>query len=117
MLEDIETKKINLIITKDLSRLGRNYIEVGYYLEIYFPHRKVRYIAINDGIDTFLDNSSNDMTPFKAVMNDMYSKDISKKVRSAMIAIAKKGKSIKRKTSKCLLCKSRGKSKIYRPIT
>ncbi len=95
MLEDIETKKINLIITKDLSRLGRNYIEVGYYLEIYFPHRKVRYIAINDGIDTFLDNSSNDMTPFKAVMNDMYSKDISKKVRSAMIAIAKKGKSIK----------------------
>ena len=59
MLEDIETKKINLIITKDLSRLGRNYIEVGYYLEIYFPHRKVRYIAINDGIDTFLDNSSN----------------------------------------------------------
>ncbi len=78
-----------------MSRLGRNYIEVGHYIETYFPLKKIRYIAITDGVDTFLDNSNNDMTPFKSVMNDMYSKDISKKVRSAMLALAKEGKSIK----------------------
>jgi len=95
LLDDIESKKVNIVITKDMSRLGRDYIEVGRYIEIYFPLKKVRYIAINDGIDTFQNNSNNDITPFKSVLNDMYSKDISKKVRSAMIAIAKEGKSIK----------------------
>lgn len=78
-----------------MSRLGRDYIEVGRYIENYFPLKKVRYIAINDGVDTFANNNINDMTPIKSVMNDMYSKDISKKVRSAMIALAKQGKSIK----------------------
>ena len=95
LLEDIEHKKVNIVITKDMSRLGRNYIEVGYYLENYFPLNKVRYIAINDGVDTFADSSSNDMTPFKSVMNDWYCKDISKKVRSSILALAKQGKCIK----------------------
>lgn len=95
LLDDIENKKVNIVITKDMSRLGRDYIEVGRYIEIYFPLKKVRYIAINDGVDTFQNNSNNDITPFKSVLNDMYSKDISKKVRSAMMAIAKEGKSIK----------------------
>ena len=68
----------------DLSRLGRDYIDTGYYIERYFPAKNVRYIAITDGIDTFQNNSNNDMSPFKAVINDLYAKDISKKVRSVM---------------------------------
>lgn len=84
LINDIENGKINLVIVKDLSRLGRDYIETGYYIEKYFPKQSVRFIAINDGIDTFSNNTNNDMSPFKSVMNDMYAKDISKKVRSVM---------------------------------
>lgn len=85
LLCDIEAGKVNLVITKDLSRLGRDYIDTGYYLERYFPGRQVRYIALADGIDTF-DRccAQNDMGPFKSVMNDLYAKDISKKVRAVM---------------------------------
>ncbi len=81
LINDIEEKKVNLVLTKDLSRLGRNYIMTGHYTEIYFPSKNVRYIALNDGIDTSNDN--NDLAPFKNILNDMYSKDISKKVRAA----------------------------------
>lgn len=85
MITDIENGKINMVITKDLSRLGRDYIKTGEYLEKYFPSRNIRYIAINDGYDSFKDeNSNNEMAPFKAVFNDMYAKDISKKVRTAL---------------------------------
>lgn len=84
LISDIEIGKINCIITKDLSRLGRDYIMTGHYIERYFPQHNVRYIAVNDGIDTFEDNTNNDMTPFKSVLNDMYAKDISKKVRTAL---------------------------------
>lgn len=76
---------MNLVLTKDLSRLGRDYIDTGYYLERYFPSRQVRYIALADGIDTFASSSAqNDMGPFKSVMNDLYAKDISQKVRAVM---------------------------------
>lgn len=81
MIADIETKKINLVITKDLSRLGRDYIQTGYYIEVFFPQKNVRYIAINDGVDTY--GSDNDIAPFKNILNEMYAKDISKKVRAA----------------------------------
>lgn len=91
MISDIEQKRINMVITKDLSRLGREYIQTGYYIENYFPEHMVRYVAINDGIDTFLDSTSNDVTPFKSIMNDMYAKDISKKVRSVIKEKQKKG--------------------------
>jgi len=85
MLRDIEIGRINMVITKDLSRLGRDYIKTGEYLEKYFPSKNVRYIAVNDGYDSFKDeNSNNEMAPFKAVFNDMYAKDISKKVRTAL---------------------------------
>lgn len=95
LLKDIEKKRINLVITKDLSRLGRDYIKTGYYLEQYFPDHGVRYIAVNDGIDTFAhNNSNNDMSPFKSVMNDMYAKDISKKVRTTMDTKRANGKFI-----------------------
>ena len=78
MLKAIERKQINLVITKDLSRLGRNYLQTGQLIEDFFPRNGVRYIAMNDGIDTMRDN--NDIAPFKNILNEMYSKDISKKV-------------------------------------
>ncbi len=84
MIDDIEGGRINLIITKDLSRLGRDYIKTGYYLENYFPTKQVRYIAVNDGLDTFNEDNNSDFIPFKSVFNDMYAKDISKKVRTAL---------------------------------
>lgn len=82
MITDIESKKINMIITKDLSRLGRDYIQTGFYLEKYFPENRVRYISILDNVDTGIDSSSNDITPFKSILNDMYAKDISSKIKS-----------------------------------
>lgn len=84
MILDIEQQRINMVITKDLSRLGRDYIQTGQYIEKYFPEHNVRYVAINDGIDTFSNTSCNDITPFKSILNDMYAKDISKKIRSVI---------------------------------
>lgn len=89
MLEDAGKGKVNLVITKDLSRLGRNYLETGYLIETFFPKNGVRYIAMNDGIDTNRDN--NDIAPFKNILNEMYSKDISKKVHSSYLLKAQKG--------------------------
>lgn len=84
MLEDINSKKINMIITKDLSRIGRDYIKCGYYLEEYFPLKGIRYISILDNIDTLIDNYNNELVPFKAVFNDLQSKDTSKKIKSIL---------------------------------
>jgi len=94
MIADIESKKVNLVITKDLSRLGRDYIDTGYYLERYFPQKNVRYIALGDGIDTFVKSGNNDMSPFKAVINDLYAKDISNKIKAVMDTKRKNGKFI-----------------------
>ena len=91
MMKDIELGKINMIITKDMSRLGRDYIGTGELIEKYFPNNNIRYIAINDGIDTFIDNTNNDIAPFKAIMNDMYAKDISKKIKSSLHSRMKDG--------------------------
>ena len=77
----MEAGFVNLVITKDLSKLGRDYIMTGYYNEIFFPSHDVRYISINDNVDTLYDN--NDIAPFKNILNDMYAKDISRKVKSA----------------------------------
>ena len=94
LLEDIENGKINCVITKDLSRLGRDYIKCGYYIEQYFPLKKVRYISILDNVDTFLDSANNDIAPFKALFNDMTSKDTSKKIRSILKNKKEQGKFI-----------------------
>jgi DNA invertase Pin-like site-specific DNA recombinase len=91
MISDIEDGKINLVITKDLSRLGRNYLETGVYIEVFFPERGVRYIALNDGVDT-LNNANTDITPFKNILNEMYAKDLSRKVKSARKARFAEGK-------------------------
>lgn len=83
LIKDIENNNVNMVITKDLSRLGRDYIKTGFYIESYFPEKNIRYVALLDNLDTFEENSSaSDITPFKAVLNDMYAKDISKKIRS-----------------------------------
>ena len=92
MINDINSGLVNMVITKDLSRLGRDYIVTGEYVERYFPLHNVRYVALLDGIDTFLDTSNNDIAPFKAVINDMYSRDNSKKIRSALKSMQQKGK-------------------------
>ena len=84
MIEDIEEGKINCVITKDLSRLGRNYILTGQYTEIYFPTKGVRYIAINDNVDT--ENGESELAPFLNILNEMHARQTSKKVKSAMRA-------------------------------
>ena len=91
MIEDIEQGKINMIITKDLSRLGRNYVQSGYYTETYVPEHNVRYIAILDNIDTGLDSANNDIAPFKSILNEMYAKDTSKKINSVLQSKRKQG--------------------------
>ena len=91
MLEDIERKKVNCVITKDLSRLSRNNFEANYYIEMYFLEREIRYIAILDNVDTYLKNSNNDMIQFKTLINDWYSKDISRKEKSGVWARKEKG--------------------------
>ena len=94
MIADIEAKKVNMVITKDLSRLGRDYIMTGHYMERYFPEHRVRYISLLDGIDTGVDSIANDITPFRAIMNDMYAKDISKKIKSVKRDKQRKGQFI-----------------------
>ena len=94
MIADIEAKKVNMVITKDLSRLGRDYILTGHYMERYFPEHRVRYISLLDGIDTGVDSPANDITPFRAIMNDMYAKDISKKIKSVKRDKQRKGQFI-----------------------
>ena len=94
LLQDIENKSINMVITKDLSRLGRDYIKTGEYIENYFPEKNIRYVAITDGIDTYIDSTTNDITPFKAILNDMYAKDISKKIRSVYKEKQKNGENL-----------------------
>ncbi|HHD5755284.1 TPA: recombinase family protein [Streptococcus pyogenes] len=90
MITDIENGKINCVITKDLSRLGRNYLQSGAYIEMYFPQKNIRYIAITDGIDT-LNSNQNDIMPFKNILNEMYAKDTSKKVKSAIQSRMREG--------------------------
>ena len=80
MINDIESKKVNMVITKSLSRLGRDYIETGRYIETYFPENEVRYIAILDDVDTYLDRNC-DTVAFKNIMNDYYAKETSKNIK------------------------------------
>ena len=91
MIKDIEGGKINTVITKDLSRLSRNSFEANYLIELYFLEKRVRYISILDNVDTYIKNSNNDMIQFKTLINDWYSKDISKKVKSGVKARKEKG--------------------------
>lgn len=89
LLEDVNQGNINMVITKDLSRLGRDYIMTGYYSEIYFPSKNVRYIAIADNFDSA--KKDNDIAPFKNILNEMYARDLSQKIKTAKHQQAKKG--------------------------
>lgn len=81
LLDDVEMGYVSTIIVKDMSRFGREYLQVGYYTEQYFPEKEVRFIAVNDGVDS--NDDDNDFTPIRNVINELYAKDISRKVRSA----------------------------------
>ncbi len=81
LLEDVEMGYVSTIIVKDMSRFGREYLQVGYYTEQYFPEKDVRFIAVNDGVDS--NDDDNDFTPIRNVINELYAKDISRKVRSS----------------------------------
>ena len=81
MLNDIDMGFVTTVMVKDLSRLGRVYVSVGNYTDSYFPDRNVRFIAVNDLVDS--DDGENELAPFRNVMNEMYARDISRKVRSA----------------------------------
>ena len=91
LIEDIRNGEISTLITKDLSRLGRNYLETGTYIEVFFPNHNVRYIAVNDGVDS-IDNTQMDITPFRNIINEMYAKDTSRKIKSALHARRMQGK-------------------------
>ena len=91
LIEDIQDGEVSTLITKDLSRLGRNYLETGTYIEVFFPNHNVRYIAINDGVDS-IDNAQMDITPFRNIINEMYAKDTSRKIKSALHARKMQGK-------------------------
>jgi len=91
MIADIEAGLIDCVITKDLSRLGRNYLDCGLYLEMFFPEHNVRYISINDGVDTN-NRTATDITPFRNILNEMYAADISTKIKSAYRARFNSGK-------------------------
>ena len=85
MCRDIERGAVNLVLVKDLSRLGRNYVASGELTEIYFPEHRVRLIAVNDGYDSDRDRED-DLSPFRHVMNELYARDISRKIRTALRA-------------------------------
>ncbi|WP_286733038.1 recombinase family protein [Intestinimonas sp. UBA1698] len=84
MIRLAEAGKVRTVIVKDMSRMGRDYLKVGYYTESFFPERDIRYIAINDGVDS--DKGDNDFTPFRNLFNDFYARDTSKKIRAVMRA-------------------------------
>ena len=80
-IDDGWSGKINCVVTKDLSRLGRNYIMTGQYTELYFPSHNVRYIAIDDGVDS--EKGESEIAPFKNIINEWVARDTSRKVKSA----------------------------------
>ena len=80
LIADIEAGKVGIVLVKDLSRVGRDYLRVGFYTEVIFPQNGVRFIAVNNGVDS-ANQSENDFAPFLNIMNEYYAKDISKKRR------------------------------------
>ena len=84
MIRLAEAGKVQTVIVKDMSRMGRDYLKVGYYTESFFAERDIRYIAINDGVDS--DKGDNDFTPFRNLFNDFYARDTSKKIRAVIRA-------------------------------
>ncbi len=114
LLEDMRNGKINCVIVKDLSRLGRNYIEVGNYIEQVFPLFNIRFIAINDSVDSFKNPSSTNtiLVPFKNLINDEYCRDTSIKIKTTLNGKKKKGEFIGAFTSYGYLKDPKDKHKL-----
>ncbi|MBQ6922884.1 MAG: recombinase family protein [Clostridia bacterium] len=91
MMEGVESGKITTVVVKDMSRFGRDHIMVGYYTQYVLPENEVRFIAVNDGVDSF-SGKEDDITPFRNILNEMYAKDCSRKIRSVLTAKGKSGK-------------------------
>lgn len=89
LIKAIEDGLINLVLVKDLSRLGRDYIQTGQYTEVYFPSKNVRFIAVNDDVDS--EQPLNDLAPFRNVVNEMVARDTSRKIRSSFQTKMKEG--------------------------
>lgn len=92
MIADVESGKIKRIIVKDMSRLGRDYLQVGMYTEIIFPDHDIHFIAVNDGVDST--QGDNEFTPFRNIINEWYAKDTSKKIRAVKKAKGMAGEHI-----------------------
>jgi len=92
MYDLIEADQVSTVIVKDMSRLGRNYLEVGQLTEMFFPQHNVRFIAVNDSVDS--SQGEDDFTPFRNIMNEWYAKDMSRKLRSALRTKSKQGYAI-----------------------
>ena len=90
IIEMIEAGEVSTLIVKDTSRLGREYLQVGSYMEIYFPQKNVRFIAVNDGVDSAVE-SSNDFNPIRNWANELHAKDTSRKVRAVKKLQAERG--------------------------
>ena len=91
LLTDIEDGKIDCVIVKDMSRIGRNYLQVGFYTEVLFREKGVRFIAISNGVDS-TQQSSNEFAPFLNIMNEWYVRDTSRKIKSVLHAKGMDGK-------------------------
>ena len=91
LLEEVEAGRVETLMVKDLSRFGRNYLQVGYYTEILFPKKGVRFIAINNNVDSATPQD-NDFTPFLNIMNEWYAKDTSNKIKSIFLSRMSDGK-------------------------
>lgn len=91
MMGDIKAGLVNMVVTKDISRLGRDFVATGNYVYRVFPENNVRYVSILDNFDTFKPSISDDIIPFKAVLNDMYLSDTSRKIKLSRHELMKKG--------------------------
>ena len=91
LIAKAEDGQIGIIIVKDMSRLGRDYLKVGYYTEVLFPGMDIRFIAINNGVDS-INQQESDFTPFLNIINEFYAKDTSKKIRAVFKAKGENGK-------------------------
>ena len=94
MLADIEAGKVGTVIVKDMSRLGRNYLQVGFYTEMLFPQKGVRFIAVNDNVDSANGGMDNDFTPLRNLFNEWLVRDTSKKIKAVKKAKGMSGKPV-----------------------
>lgn len=93
LLKDIEEGKVGTVIVKDMSRFGRNYLQVGFYTEMLFPKKQVRFVAVTNNVDSYSENpNQNDFVPFLNIMNEWYAKDTSNKIKAVFLARMSEGK-------------------------